>query len=320
MKSAALVAAAAVAAGTAFGRPPPGGSSSTPPSIVYDNVGSIFVMNADGKNARRVLDGAGQGVFLLEPAFSPDGSTIAFIGGPFGAASLGLYTVKPDGTALTLVTPTTDGYAACAWSPAPAPDGRHKIAYTDMVGGSPEIILINPDGTGKTQLTLTGAAAEWRLSWSPDATRIAVTHRFGGSENDCLIYDLGLDAGGSVVATGLTNLTDVPGSPLAGRSLGEIQSCDWSRGGGKIAIVARGVETHDLWIVDVANPASVVNITAAIDGNQDGYPTWSPDDSKLMFWRGGTGPLTGLCTINANGTGVKKISASGNRPDWKRVP
>ncbi len=302
-------------AATPLSAPPP-----PSPAIVVNSGGSIYVMNADGSNFTRVLANAGD-YFLLTPAMSPDGSKIAFIGAPFGYGSNGLYTINTDGSGLTPLTATYEAFGSCAWSPVVAPDGRLKIAFEDYPSDDPsaisfEVILINTDGSGRKQLTFTDDAEERHVTWSPDAARIAVTYLLG--ENDCLVYDLGVDATGTVVVTGTMNITNVAGSPLAGRPDGEIQSPDWARYSDRIALAARGSRNFDVWIVDLANPSSPINLTDKIDKNADSDPAWSPDDGKLALWRGGA--KSGIYTINADGTGLKQISRRGSNPDWKRVP
>lgn len=299
-------------------RPPPQPPPPNPAIVFNNGSGSIYVMNADGSNAALVLAGAGDG--MVDPVFSPDGSKIAFIGSPFGTASLGLYTINTNGTGLTLLTPTGQRWVGCAWSPVAAPDGRFKIAFIDYPVGSGvlDVFLINADGTGRAPLTFTPAAGESHLAWSPDASRLVVAHIQGRA--DCLVYDLGVDGWGQVVTTGVTNITEVPGSPLAGRPLGDIQAPDWARTSDRIALVANGPVGDDVWTIDPADPAHPVNITGGIDSKNDGYPSWSPDDGKLVVFRSGNGPNTGLCTINASGGGLKVIRKTGIRPDWKREP
>jgi Tol biopolymer transport system component len=184
---------------------------------------------------------------------------------------------------------------------------------------SAEVILINTDGTERTQLTFTEFPFELGLAWSPDATKIATTQL--DFENDCIVYLLGVDGSGTVVAAGAVNITDVPGSPLAGRPEGDIREPDWSRGSDRIALTARGPNGDaDIWVVDLTNPANPVNFTGGIDANSDTDASWSPDDGRLVLWRSGNGTRAGIYTINGNGTGLKQLTRGGSNPDWKRVP
>jgi len=78
---------------------------------------------------------------------------------------------------------------------------------------------------------------------------------------------------------------------------------------------ANGRVAHTRW--DSQGPA-----TARYDGTdqqplniQSGRdPVWSPDGSKLVFWRN-TG-LTGISIINADGSGEQNIRATGRTPAW----
>jgi PKD repeat protein len=117
------------------------------------------------------------------PAWSPDGSTIAFATETNGP--LALYTVKVDGSNLAPIS-TGVGFA---WQPTWAPDSAH-LAFTCIVGpaivpwytadmSSSDICSIAADGSQFRQLTSEpGSDAE--PAWSPDGGRILFT--IGGSE------------------------------------------------------------------------------------------------------------------------------------------
>src|SRR6266487_1963098 len=71
---------------------------------------AIYVMDADGKDQRRVVGGAG-----LSPDWSPDGSWIVFVSrrdGPWD-----LYAVRPDGSAITRLTDDTSIEVEPQWRP-----------------------------------------------------------------------------------------------------------------------------------------------------------------------------------------------------------
>ncbi|TFG69136.1 MAG: hypothetical protein E4H24_01620 [Thermomicrobiales bacterium] len=84
-----------------------------------------------------------------EPKFSPDGSLILFASGPaeqtLGQAFDRVYTIKPDGTAMTLLTP--DEGTGASWTP----DGKHILYYAQNY-----IWLMDPDGAGKARWSANG--------------------------------------------------------------------------------------------------------------------------------------------------------------------
>jgi Tol biopolymer transport system component len=136
-----------------------GGSFSGCPGDQY--CGAVYVQELNQGTAMRQVAASG-----FAPAWSPDGTRIAFIGHNGLIADQDYYSlrlVNPDGSGLTEITPVTWFYMdGVTWSP----DGT-RIAFT--MGG--DIWVVRADGTGSTRLTTyAGALAP---AWSPDGTRIA---------------------------------------------------------------------------------------------------------------------------------------------------
>jgi Tol biopolymer transport system component len=103
----------------------------------------LWVMNADGSNARRVAAKATSG----EPAWSPDGRRIAFRRYDGQLGSIGnsdLFVVNADGSGLRRLTDHAENVRWFAWSP----DGR-RIAFLR----NEEVYIVNADGTGERRLT-----------------------------------------------------------------------------------------------------------------------------------------------------------------------
>src|SRR6266446_9181973 len=100
-----------------------------------------------------------------DPAFSPDGSRIAFVSQRDGNAEI--YIMNADGTGSTRITndPQPDG------RPAFSPDGQSLVFHSARTAGKQQIWTVNLDGTGLTQLTRDSVNASPTVS--PDGQTIA---------------------------------------------------------------------------------------------------------------------------------------------------
>jgi Tol biopolymer transport system component len=137
----------------------------------------IYVMNADGSAQTRLTTNS---VFDLDPSWSPDGREIAFtrfVAKPGGGDSE-IFKMNADGSGLVRLTtqPTYDRH------PDWAPDGS-KIAFDS---GGPSISLMNPDGSGATQIDPNSSGPEW----SSDSKHIAFTRLVDVDPGGNAYYDL----------------------------------------------------------------------------------------------------------------------------------
>ena len=122
----------------------------------------LYVANADGTNERKI----GR---MLQPSWSPDGSSLAAVSGDcYSNCAILLLRFQGD----SVVQTTT--FATNAHSPAWSPDGK-KIAFVRYTPDwhLSQLETMNVDGTGRDFVTTFLADALSRPSWSPDGLRIA---------------------------------------------------------------------------------------------------------------------------------------------------
>ena len=218
----------------------------------------IYLMDADGSGETQLTQKGGS-----EPAFSPDGRTIAFSscrhdhrkreqGGLndcpgtaiFRDGNSEIYVMDADGSERRLTHA-----AAADYDPAFSPDGQ-QIAFTSERDGNSEIYVMDADGSGETQLTQNGGSGP---AFSPDGQQIAFTsERDGNSE----IYLM--DADGS----GETQLTQNGGSGTA-----------FSPDGRQIAFTSYRDGNWEIYVMDAdgSDVRRLTNHPAA-----DTSPAWGP--------------------------------------------
>ena len=227
---------------------------------------------------------AGHSMSFDYPEWSPDGTHIAFSSNLDDEGhSLKIYVMERDGSNVTLLT---DG--GCEYAPAWSPDGMH-IAFVSCGETSPEISVIDADGSNTTRLTYDGIVAS-KPTWSPDGRYIA----FVGNNSDGTDSIYVMDADGSN-ATRLEETT----TPLGV----SVKSPAWSPDGTRIAYIAAeniAAGRSQVLTFDVSGSTGVRAI-AGREQDLSGLTSlvWSPDGKRIMVL---VDIKTGLQVMDADGS------------------
>ncbi|HEY3278943.1 MAG TPA: hypothetical protein VGJ83_00400, partial [Gemmatimonadales bacterium] len=243
----------------------------------------IYLMDGDGRNARRVTENA---AFDCFPALSPDGTRIVFDsnrrrveGDPFNTSDL--FVMAADGSGQT---PLVRGSSA-TWSP----DGR-QIAFHASASGPGRPINILPGaattdgdifvmnvrdflehGTPPKNITNNPAAIDDDPDWSPDGRTIVFTSHAvtdnGDDHATAEIYAIAANGVGQPLR--LTNNTE------------EERGAAWSPDGTRLVFMCRrGGADFEICVMN-ADGTGQVQLTDNTIG--DLTPSWSPDGKKIVF-------------------------------------
>ena len=130
----------------------------------------LYVMRSDGSGVRRLTHFEGG---VEAPAWSPDGSTVAFSAYDregFESKGSDIYTIRPDGSHLRRITDL-----GVATDPAWSPDGR-RIVFARIKYG--DLWVMTANGKSFRQLTRPPRGiVDVTPAWSPDGKRIAFARR-----------------------------------------------------------------------------------------------------------------------------------------------
>lgn len=148
---------------------------------VASDQNQIWVMNRDGGNPRRVVNGTG-----WDPTWSPDGAQILFASDRSGSNQL--WIVNLDGSGLHRVSDLPSIRGRSDWS------SQGQIVTYSGTAWHREVYIMNADGSNTHQLSPSGGNSQGP-GFSPDGEWVAFTAYFDhpGDINGCEIYIIRID-------------------------------------------------------------------------------------------------------------------------------
>jgi Tol biopolymer transport system component len=186
-------------------------------SIIYDSTPLhststlISEGTADGGSPRALLTLSGG----FMPAFSPDGSQIAYAGLGSAPGARGIFIADADGTKPRQLTSPKAGISD--FGPLFSPDGS-RLVFTRFGSNSTEVWMVNGDGTDLHSLTA-DLPESMSAHWSPDGSHLL----FSGTQT------VGTDVGLWTINGDGTGLT-----PIITDTHSRDENADWSPDGSRI--------------------------------------------------------------------------------------
>jgi Tol biopolymer transport system component len=299
-----LAAIATLMPTTAVPFPPPGGaigrivfSAISPTATAAD----LYVMNADGSGEAKLAGGLGGN----EPAWSPDGTRIAFVRD-------GIWVMHADGTQATVIRHVN---GLTSDQPAWSPDGR-QIAFIESavcapcsVGLAFAVNVMNADGSALRHVA--DAASDDRPAWSRDGQSLAFAGRLDDPPTTANgIQVIRLDG------TGQHQLTD-----------GQDSSPVWSSDG-RLAFLRTTSTSADgasILGLDIAGEDGSAPQSIPLAFLPEAPLTWSPDGHWLAMAAAMSFPVHRLgdweiFIIQPTGDGAMKLTNTTDRaegfPSW----
>lgn len=280
--------------------------------IPYISGGDLYIGDLATGSSRILVTGPEDDAL---PQFSPDGTRVAFFrteDGP-GMATINVYVVRSDGSALTRITPEPIRDVDWRWI-GWTPDGRH-IAVVHEVNGVEQLDLFDASGNGSVE-RIAAAAGLDSLQFRPPNGREILFRACVDVTTNCGLYVMDADG---------TNRRLLVAPATTGDSLdltGAVYSADgsrvfYNRWTSDASVGEQGCCQLFVVNADGSDPHRFIPNSGAWDGQA----VVSPDGTRIAFWHNDK-PTHGISVIRADGTGdtIETGPALSSTAHWVWAP
>ncbi|HEX7455527.1 MAG TPA: Tol-Pal system beta propeller repeat protein TolB [Gallionella sp.] len=246
---------------------------------------SLIVADSDGYNEKIVLK---QNEPVMSPAWSPDGSHLAYVSFETGHAAVFVQSLFTNQRKVLADFPGSN--SAPAWSP----DGKQLAVVLTREGGS-QIYLIRPDGSDIRRISFSGGI-DTEPNFSPDGQSLLFTSDRGGSAQ---IYRMPVEGGAA------QRLTFAAGTSYSPRHNPDGKSFVFTHlSGGRFYISVQDFQTGQMEMLT--------------EGGWEKKPSFAPNGKLILFASEARGRGI-LATVSSDGRVKQHMftqSGDAREPVW----
>jgi len=222
------------------------------------------------------------------PAWSPDGTKIAFISNRDGAEEI--YVMSAKGGNVTRLTHTAAVEYTATWSP----DGS-KIIFDSDRDGNRELYAMNADGSNQTRLTFDPSSDAGLVSFSSDGEQFVFARSSSSERSTSYRYDIfvmNADGGGEKQ---LTRNPRFDAEPV------------WSPDGKSIQFISDRDNNFEIYSINL-DGSGETNISQ--NPANDYFIAWTPDGKRLICMGDSEKPeFNQIYLMNPDGSGRRQVTS-----------